>query len=169
MRLRILLPHKEFLDAQGVLGIVAPTLSGSLGILPRRLDFAAALAPGILEYATAGGETWIAVAEGMLVKAGDEVTAAVHDAAGGADPGRLRATVAEATRYARIGATTSAAARSADRARTGPLGGLGNCTPATGAATRCATAGGSRCSRAGEGSASRSPAPAGSTGAPTRP
>ena len=34
----------------------------------------------------------------MLVKAGDEVTAAVHDAAGGADPGRLRATVAEAFR-----------------------------------------------------------------------
>lgn len=98
MRLRILLPHRVFLDADGVIRIVVPTASGRLGILPRRLDFAAIVAPGILEYEDGRGQTLAAVAEGVVVKAGAEVLAAVHDAAGGSDPGGLRKTVEEVFR-----------------------------------------------------------------------
>ena len=48
MNLKILLPHQVFADLKGIKRIVAETFQGSFGIFPRRLDCAAALAPGIL-------------------------------------------------------------------------------------------------------------------------
>lgn len=66
--------------------VVARTPQGSFGILPHRLDCAAALAPGILSYDTeAGGEVYLAVDQGVLVKAGDDVLISVRDAFGGTD------------------------------------------------------------------------------------
>src|SRR5210317_2134186 len=71
MNLRVLLPFQVFADKSGVSRIVAETRAGSLGLLPRRLDCVAALAPGILTYETeAEGEVYVAVDEGVLVKTG---------------------------------------------------------------------------------------------------
>lgn len=90
MKLKILLPFKVFADIEGVLRIVAQTRAGSFGLLPQRLDCAAALGAGILAYETAaGGEVFVAVDEGMLVKSGADVTVSVRRAIGGTDLGAL--------------------------------------------------------------------------------
>lgn len=52
MQLKILLPFKVFAEKQDVLRIVAESRSGAFGLLPNRLDCAAALVPGILTYET---------------------------------------------------------------------------------------------------------------------
>ena len=54
MHLKILLPFGIAADMTDVLRIVAETRSGSFGILPRRRDCVAALAPGILVFETRG-------------------------------------------------------------------------------------------------------------------
>jgi F-type H+-transporting ATPase subunit epsilon len=64
--------------------IVAETRDGSFGLLPHRLDCVAALAPGILTYETNGdGTVYLAVDEGVLVKAGADVLVSVRHAIGG--------------------------------------------------------------------------------------
>jgi F-type H+-transporting ATPase subunit epsilon len=94
MHLKILLPYQIFADKERVLRVIAETQSGSFGLLARRLDCVAALAPGILTYQSAGeNETYIAVDEGVLVKTGREVLVAVRNAMGGTDLGKLRAAV----------------------------------------------------------------------------
>jgi F-type H+-transporting ATPase subunit epsilon len=94
MNLRILLPFQVFLEKTGVTRIVAETREGSFGLLPHRLDCAAALAPGILAYETeGGGAVYVAVDEGALVKTGAEVLVSVRRAISGTDLGRLHAAV----------------------------------------------------------------------------
>ena len=94
MNLRVLLPFRVFADRSAVSRIVAETRAGSLGLLPRRLDCVAALAPGILTYETeAEGEVYVAVDEGVLVKTGQDVLVSVRQAIGGTDLGQLRAAV----------------------------------------------------------------------------
>jgi F-type H+-transporting ATPase subunit epsilon len=94
MHLRVLLPFQVFADIGSVLRIVAETPAGSFGLLPHRLDCAAALAPGLLIYETqAHGEVCLAVDEGVLVKAGPQVLVSVRRAMGGVDLGLLRAVV----------------------------------------------------------------------------
>lgn len=94
MQLRVLLPSEVFADEAGVTRILAETDAGTYGILPRRLDCAAALVPGILIYEKgAGEESFIALDEGMLVKTGREVTISVRRAIRGPDLGSLRETV----------------------------------------------------------------------------
>jgi F-type H+-transporting ATPase subunit epsilon len=94
MLLKVLIPSCIFLERQDVTRIVAETPWGSFGILPRRLDCAAALAPGILTFETSkGGEMFLAVDQGVLVKAGDEVLISVRKAVAGADLGKLRQTI----------------------------------------------------------------------------
>ena len=94
MNLKILLPFKVFAEQSGVLRIVAETRTGSFGLLPRRLDCVAALAPGILVFETAAeGEVCMAIDEGVLVKAGADVLVSVRNAIGGTDLGKLRAAV----------------------------------------------------------------------------
>jgi F-type H+-transporting ATPase subunit epsilon len=96
MNLKILLPFKVFAEKTKVLRIVAETRAGSLGILPRRLDCVATLAPGILLYETeTEGEVCVAVNEGVLVKTGPDVLVSVRNAIGGADLGRLHEAVTE--------------------------------------------------------------------------
>src|ERR1700733_11194071 len=91
MHLKILVPFGIFAEKTGVARIVAETREGSFGLLPHRLDCVAALAPGILIYETeAGGETYVAVDEGVLVKTGPDVLVSVRRAMGGADFGQLR-------------------------------------------------------------------------------
>jgi F-type H+-transporting ATPase subunit epsilon len=96
MNLKILLPFRVFAQEAGVLRIVAETPSGSFGMLPHRLDCAAALAPGILTYETAAGdEVFVAIDEGVLVKTGAEVLVSVRRAMTGAGLSQLRQAVEE--------------------------------------------------------------------------
>ncbi|MFT7218233.1 MAG: F-type H+-transporting ATPase subunit epsilon, partial [Paraglaciecola sp.] len=84
MHLKILLPHLVFAEHTDVLRIIGETHEGSFGILPHRLDCAAALIPGILTYETkAQGEVFVGVDEGVLVKTGDQVLISVRRAFGG--------------------------------------------------------------------------------------
>lgn len=90
MNLRILLPFGIFADKSDVTRIVAETSAGSLGLLPHRLDCVAALVPGILIYETTeGGTVYVAVDEGVMVKAGAQVLVSVRQAIGGTDLGQL--------------------------------------------------------------------------------
>ena len=94
MNLKILLPFQIFADLPDVARIVAETHEGSFGLLPHRLDCVAALTPGILTYqAGTEAETFVAVDEGVLVKAGPNVLVSVRRAIGGQDLGRLREAV----------------------------------------------------------------------------
>ena len=90
MRLKLLLPFEIFAEKTDVLRVVAETREGSVGILPHRLDCVAALAPGILTYETqADGVVDVAVDEGVLVKAGMDVTVSVRRAVSGTDLSKL--------------------------------------------------------------------------------
>jgi F-type H+-transporting ATPase subunit epsilon len=91
MNLKILLPFQVFAEKTSVSRIVAETPEGSFGLLPHRLDCVAALAPGILTYETAAdGEVFVAVDEGVIVKAGPDVLVSVRRALAGAGLGQLR-------------------------------------------------------------------------------
>jgi F-type H+-transporting ATPase subunit epsilon len=94
MNLKVLLPFRIFVEKTGVSRVVAETHEGSFGVLPHRLDCVAALAAGILIYETpAEGEAYLAVDEGVLVKAGPDVLVSVRNAIGGTDLGQLREAV----------------------------------------------------------------------------
>jgi F-type H+-transporting ATPase subunit epsilon len=94
MNLKILLPFRIFAEKTGVIRIVAETRAGSFGILPRRLDCVAAIAPGILIYENEiEGEVYLAVDEGVLIKTGLDVLVSVRNAIAGTDLGTLRESV----------------------------------------------------------------------------
>ncbi len=94
MHLKILLPFQVFAEAHAVSRIVIETRDGAFGLLPHRLDCAAALAPGILIYETdADEEVCIAVDQGILLKTGLDVLVSVRSAIAGTDLGQLRAAV----------------------------------------------------------------------------
>jgi F-type H+-transporting ATPase subunit epsilon len=94
MNLKILLPFQVFAEKTGVSRIVAETPEGSFGLLPHRLDCVAALARGILTYETdVDGEVFVAVDEGVIVKAGPDVRVSVRRALAGANLGQLREAV----------------------------------------------------------------------------
>lgn len=94
MHLKVLLPFGVFAEAGDVSRIVAETPSGSFGLLEHRLDCVAPLAAGILIYeAGAGGERYVAVDEGVLVKTGGDVLVSVRRAIAGTDLGTLRESV----------------------------------------------------------------------------
>ena len=94
MKLKVLLPYGVLLESMEVIRIVVETQEGSFGFWPARLDCAAALTPGILTYETkAGGVAYIAVDEGIVIKAGDEVFVSVRNAIEGKGLGALREAV----------------------------------------------------------------------------
>jgi F-type H+-transporting ATPase subunit epsilon len=94
MTLKVLLPFQVFAEKTGVTRIVAETREGSFGILPRRLDCVAALAPGILIYENEiEGEVYLAVDEGVLIKTGLDVLVSVRNAIAGTDLDKLRDSV----------------------------------------------------------------------------
>jgi len=94
MKLEILLPFQVFAEETGVSRIVAETREGSFGLLPHRLDCVAALAPGILTYETdTGGEVYVAVDQGVLIKTGADVLVSARRAISGTDLHGLRDSV----------------------------------------------------------------------------
>lgn len=95
LRLRVFLPTETLVDEPAT-KVIAEAEDGAFCLLPRHVDFAAALVPGILIFVDADGEErLLAVDEGSLVKAGEEVRVSVFNAIAGADLGRLRQTVDE--------------------------------------------------------------------------
>jgi len=94
MKLKVLLPQRIMLNRK-VDKITAEAENGSFTLLPRHIDFVASLSPGLLSYQIDGEEEFLAVDEGVLVKAGDEVLVSVRDAVGGVPLGRVREIVEE--------------------------------------------------------------------------
>ena len=94
MTLKILLPFMIFTEQKAVTRIIAETRQGAFGLLPQRLDCAAALEPGILIYENdAAGERYVALDEGVLVKSGPDVVVSVRNAIAGTDLSQLREAV----------------------------------------------------------------------------
>jgi len=92
MHLKVLTPERTAVD-QAVTKIIAEGANGSFCLLPRHADFVAALVPGLLEIHGGGTETFFAVDEGILVKAGPEVLVSTRRAIRGDDLEHLRQTV----------------------------------------------------------------------------
>jgi F-type H+-transporting ATPase subunit epsilon len=90
MRLRVLLPDQILVDAP-VLQVTAEAENGSFTLLPRHIDFVAALVPGILFYIKEDEqEEFLAVDEGILVKCGQDVRVSVIASVWGKKLGELR-------------------------------------------------------------------------------
>lgn len=90
MTLKLLLPTGVFVDTIEVTRIVAENHEGSFELLPHRLDCVASLVPGIFIYDPKAGKTvYLAVDNGVLVKAGPEVLVSVRRAVAGPDLGHL--------------------------------------------------------------------------------
>ncbi len=95
MYLKVLLPTEILVD-EPVTKVIAEAENGSFCLLPRHIDFVAALVPGILCFCTADGkEHFAAIDEGTLVKCGEQVLVSTFSAVRGTDLAQLRATVAE--------------------------------------------------------------------------
>jgi F-type H+-transporting ATPase subunit epsilon len=93
MKLTVLLPTGILVD-QEVTKVTAEAENGSFCLLPRHIDFLAALAPGLLSFENeAGEEEFLAVDEGILVKCGAEVTISTRNAVRGVPLGQLREAV----------------------------------------------------------------------------
>jgi len=96
MNLKVLLPTEILVD-EAVRKVTAEAANGSFCLLPKHIDFVAALVPGLLSFETEkeGQEVFVAVAEGVLVKSGQEVLVSVRNAARGGDLGEMRQIVEE--------------------------------------------------------------------------
>ena len=83
MNLKISLPQKILLQEE-VLKVKAEGSQGHFCLLPRHIDTVSTLVPGILAYYPAsGGEHFVAVNTGLLLKIGPEVLVAVDKAVSG--------------------------------------------------------------------------------------
>jgi F-type H+-transporting ATPase subunit epsilon len=93
MRLKVLLPSEILIDEEAS-KVCAEAENGSFCMLPRHIDFVAALVPGLLSFvASDGREEFLAVDEGILVKCGSEVMVSSRNAVLGPDLGELRHTI----------------------------------------------------------------------------
>ena len=93
MKLKVLLPAEVLLDEE-VEKVTAEAENGFFTLLPRHVDFVAALVPGIFSYQTPGGaEYFLALDEGILVKQGDQVYVSAARAMPGDNLDQLQDTV----------------------------------------------------------------------------
>ena len=91
MKLKIILPTEIMVDVE-VTKVTAEASNGLFCLLPRHIDFVAALVPGLLSFVKAGNEVeeFLAVDEGILVKCGPEVLVSTRKAVRGPELGQLR-------------------------------------------------------------------------------
>jgi F-type H+-transporting ATPase subunit epsilon len=89
MRLKVFLPMRIFLD-QEVTKVTAEAANGSFCLLPKHIDFVAALVPGIISFESEKGEEYLAVDEGVLVKCASEVRVSTRRAVRSKDLGELK-------------------------------------------------------------------------------
>jgi len=95
MKLKVLLPDRVFLDCD-VTKIIAESENGHFCLLPRHVDFVAALVPGLLSYVSPdGAEQFLAIDDGVLVKYAGHVLVSTRTAAHNGDLGQLRHVVQE--------------------------------------------------------------------------
>ncbi|MEJ2092675.1 MAG: F0F1 ATP synthase subunit epsilon [Syntrophobacterales bacterium] len=95
MRLKVMTPTQIVVNRETA-KVIAEAENGSFGLLPRHIDFVAALVPGILSFFTPEGqEEFVAVDEGILIKMGREVLVSTRNAVTSAELGKLRQTVAQ--------------------------------------------------------------------------
>ena len=93
MKLKVLLPTEILVDEE-VVKVIAEAENGSFCLLPRHVDFVAAIVPGIFSFVTPElVELFYAVDEGILVKCGHEVMLSIRNAVRGPDLGVLKKTV----------------------------------------------------------------------------
>lgn len=89
MRLMVFLPTRIFLN-QEVTKIIAEAENGSFCLLPRHIDFVAALAPGIISFDYGEGEEYLAMDKGILVKRSSEVRISTRRAMRSRDLGKMK-------------------------------------------------------------------------------
>lgn len=92
MRLKVSLPTEVLIDAD-VEKVIAEGPEGQFCLLPRHVDYAALVVPGVLLYVPAGAggiERYLGVDEGVLVKRGADVLVSLRDAVAGDDLAELR-------------------------------------------------------------------------------
>ncbi|NPV07385.1 MAG: F0F1 ATP synthase subunit epsilon [Anaerolineae bacterium] len=95
MRLRVLTPSEVVVDEE-VEKVSAEAPNGSFTLLPRHIDFATALVPGLLTFRSKdSGEHYLAIDEGILVKRQAEVRVSTRDAVRGPSLEGLREAVRE--------------------------------------------------------------------------
>ena len=92
MRLKVILPMQVLID-QEVTKVVAEAEDGSFGMLPKHIDFVAALVPGIFSFESENGEEFLAIDEGILVKCASDVMISTRKAIRSKDLGELKKTV----------------------------------------------------------------------------
>ena len=120
MRLKVSTPTQTVVD-QTVTRIVAEAENGSFCLLPRHVDFVAALVPGVLTFSPAEGDgsrRFLAVDAGVLVKCGSDVLVSSRRAIAG-DLSTLESTVAE--EFRRLDARERAARTAVARLEAGAL------------------------------------------------
>jgi F-type H+-transporting ATPase subunit epsilon len=88
MRLKVFLPMRIFLD-QEVTKVTAEAANGSFCLLPKHIDFVAALVPGIISFESEKGEEYLAVDEGVLVKRASEARVSTRRAVRSKDLGEM--------------------------------------------------------------------------------
>ena len=119
MRLKLLTPTETVMD-EVVIKINAEGPDGLFCLLPRHRDWVATLVPGILGLTTSdGGETFVAVDQGVLVKCGDEVLVSVRRAVHDSDLAGLRRVVE--TRFRRYDDQEKAARSAVARLEAGVI------------------------------------------------
>lgn len=90
MHLKLLTPTEILVD-ESVVKFNAEGPEGHFCLLPRHRDWVATLVPGLVSFvALDGGEIFVAVDRGILVKCGDEVLVSVRRAVRGGDLAGLR-------------------------------------------------------------------------------
>lgn len=94
MQVKVIVPS-GVLAEQPATKLVAEARNGSFCLLPRHVDFVAALVPGILVLTAGDGtETFFAIDEGVLVKRGEHVRVSTWNALQGS-LGELKQAVLE--------------------------------------------------------------------------
>ena len=95
MQLQVLLPTEILVDEK-VVKVIAEAENGSFCLLPRHIDFVAALKPGILSfYSVDGDEFFAAVDVGILVKCGREVLVSTLNGVRGSNLDQLQTLIDE--------------------------------------------------------------------------
>jgi F-type H+-transporting ATPase subunit epsilon len=95
MNLMVLIPSETLVD-RPVAKVVAEAPNGFFCLLPRHVDFATAIVPGLLAYMTeTGEEIFLAVDAGILIKQADRVWVSTRNAVAGEDLDRLEEAVTQ--------------------------------------------------------------------------
>ncbi|MGB8621912.1 MAG: F0F1 ATP synthase subunit epsilon [Paracoccaceae bacterium] len=95
MRLEVFTPTGQLVESDAV-KVLAEGSEGLFALLPRHIDLAAALPPGLFTYVTPDGhEHFLGIDEGVLVKCGDAVRVSTLDAFESDDLAALRERVAD--------------------------------------------------------------------------